>query len=112
MTRHLRSRRVRRRLAGMRLVVSFLTLSALLSVPAFAQEAKKKELPVSEEMPSGMQGKKPTDVLRFEPLVIEGRVQAPQAVQVLRRGDVSFHELLPPESLLPLIVEAVESEPF
>ena len=61
---------------------------------------------------SGMEGRRPTDVLRFETLVIEGRVQTPEAVHRKDRSDVSFSELVPEESLLPRILEAVESEPF
>lgn len=69
--------------------------------------------PVSTpEMISGMEGRKPTDVLRFETLVIEGRVQTPEAVHLEERSDVDFIGLLPRESLLPRILDAVESEPF
>ena len=61
---------------------------------------------------TGMEGRKPTDVLRFEAIVIEGRVQAPLAIHLLDRSKGSFGELLPDESFLPRIFEAVESEPF
>lgn len=61
---------------------------------------------------SGMEGFTPTDVLRFEPLLIEGRVQKPQAIHLLTRSAPSFGDLIPEESFLPRILEAVESEPF
>jgi hypothetical protein len=121
----LRSPSQRRSVERMRVAVAVLFL-ALLAAPALAGQRPKPADPEAADpigtpapaplstggMPSGMEGRKPTDVLRFEPLVIEGRTQAPQAVRVLKRADVSFSDLLPPESLLPKIAEAVESEPF
>lgn len=99
---------------------SCLVLLALLTLPAFAAKPKPVEIeaagtpvptPVSAEA-TGMEGRKPTDVLRFDPIVIEGRVQAPQAIHLLDRSKGSFGDLLPDESLLPRIFEALESEPF
>lgn len=102
---------------------SCLVLLALLTLPAFAAkpaQPKPVEIeaagtpvatPVSAEA-TGMEGRKPTDVLRFDPIVIEGRVQAPQAIHLLDRSKGSFGDLLPDESLLPRIFEALESEPF
>lgn len=92
--------------------------SMCLVVPAFAGPKPVAE-PIGTPTPtpvsansSGMEGRKPTDVLRFEAIVIEGRAQAPLAVHLLDRSKGSFGELLPDESLLPRIFEAVESEPF
>lgn len=133
MSVELRSPRGRRSVEGMRAhcgptrsAATVVVVLALFAAPAFAGEKAKPTpppqaapagtptpAPVSTTgMPSGMEGRKPTDVLRFEPLVIEGRVQAPQAVRSLERADASFGDLLPPDSLLPRIAEAVESEPF
>jgi len=96
-------------------------LLACLALPAFAGERAKPDpltlpgtpvaTPVSADV-TGMEGRQPTDVLRFEAIVIEGRVQAPLAIHLLDRSKGSFGELLPDESLLPRIFEAVESEPF
>ena len=100
-------------------------LLACLALPAFAGPRAKPmpvgsldlppgtpvATPVSAEA-SGMEGRTPTDVLRFEAIVIEGRVQAPLAIHLLDRSKGTFGELLPDESLLPRIFEAVESEPF
>lgn len=64
-------------------------------------------------MASGMEGRSPTDVLRFEdPLLIEGRVQKPQGLHLLRREATAFSDLIPEDHFLEKIFEAVESEPF
>ena len=63
-------------------------------------------------MSPGMEGRTPTDVLRFDALVIEGRIEKPQAVYLLQRTSPSFGDLVPDEPLTPRIFEAVESEPF
>ena len=105
-------RRVRR-------VIAVAAWSGFLAFPAFAGDPKPPAEPAGTPLPapvsaeaSGMEGRKPTDVLRFEAIVIEGRAQAPLAIHLLDRSKGSFGELLPDESLLPRIFEAVESEPF
>ena len=64
-------------------------------------------------MTSGMEGRKPADVLRYEEaLLIEGRVQKPQGLLLLRREATAFSDLIPEDAFLEKIFEAVESEPF
>lgn len=99
-------------------------LLALWTGVSFAQGAGKPEVPAPEGTPaprgmsaggmaSGMEGRSPTDVLRFEdPLLIEGRAQKPQGLHLLRREATAFSDLVPEDAFLGKIFEAVEREPF
>lgn len=51
-------------------------------------------------------------VIRLEDIVIEGRIQKPQAFYIIQRSNLNFEGLELKESLLPKIVKAVDGEPF
>ena len=112
-----------RTLGGMRLALAFAAALWVLSGTALAGENPEKpevlldgttaEPAVSAGgMTSGMEGRRPTDVLRFDPLLIEGRVQKPQAVHLLQRQAPAFVDLIPEDPFLTKILDALESEPF
>ena len=51
-------------------------------------------------------------VIRLEEVVIEGRVQKPNAFYVLQRSSLGYEEAHVQQSFVQDIVESVEHEPF
>ena len=82
----------------MKPIVLLSLLSALIAVPAAAQEKKRDK----------GKGK----VIQIDALKVEGQIQKPEAFYILQKGDVNFKGLEPKKSFLPEIVQSVEREPF
>ena len=52
-------------------------------------------------------------VITFEEgIVIDGKVQKPEAFYILQRSELNFKGLEPKKSFIPLILKTVEEEPF
>lgn len=52
-------------------------------------------------------------VITFEEgIVIDGKVQKPEAFYILQRSELNFKGLEPKKSFIPLILKSVEKEPF
>lgn len=83
-----------RRWASIALLVSFIAM--VLSVPAFAQERKRRQ----------------PRVIQLEEIVIEGRVQKPNAFYILNRSNLGYEVLELRTSFLREVVKSVQKEPF
>lgn len=77
-------------------VFLFFVLGAL-AVPAEAQQSRRR---------------RPRRVIRITELVVEGRIQKPQAFYILQRSNLNFEGLELKNSFVPKIIKSVESAPF
>lgn len=71
-----------------------------IATEAFAQEQPRRARP---------RGRR---VIRFSDVVVEGRVQKPQAFYILQRSNLNFRSLELKQSFIPKILESVEKAPF
>src|SRR5258707_15249707 len=51
-------------------------------------------------------------VIRLDALMVDGRIQKPQAFYILQRSNMNFEELSRPESFIPKINKIVEEDPL
>ncbi|MFU8806837.1 MAG: hypothetical protein ACNA8W_23725 [Bradymonadaceae bacterium] len=51
-------------------------------------------------------------VIEFEEIVVEGRIQKPEAFYILQHASLSYERLNPKPSFLDELLETVEEEPF
>jgi hypothetical protein len=51
-------------------------------------------------------------VIRLEEIMVEGRIQKPQAIYILQRSILNFGELDRVESFLPKVSKSIEQDPF
>lgn len=51
-------------------------------------------------------------VIEFEEIVVEGRIQKPEAFYILQHASLSYEGLNPKPSFLDELLESVEEEPF
>jgi len=81
-------------------IVSFALLAlvfvGLSSTVAFAQEAKKRQ----------------PRVIQLEEIIIEGRVQKPNAFYILNRSNLGYEVLELRTSFVRKVVRSVQKEPF
>jgi len=73
-----------------------LTLVAASMTTAFAQDAKKRQ----------------PRVIQLEEIVIEGRVQKPNAFYILNRSNLGYEVLELRTTFLRKVVRSVQKEPF
>ena len=71
-------------------------LAAVLATSAFGQAKKKRQL----------------RVIQLEEIVIEGRVQKPNAFYILNRSNLGYEVLELRTSFLREVVRSVQKEPF
>jgi hypothetical protein len=83
-----------KRYASMTLLAFF--LSALFTMSAFGQEKKKRQ----------------PRVIQLEEIVIEGRVQKPNAFYILNRSNLGYEVLELRTSFLREVVRSIQEEPF
>ena len=83
---------MRRLVALMVMLVSALALAQAAATPAAAPKKKK--------------------VIRLDAMVVEGRIQKPQAFYILQRSNLTFDELNRTESFVPKVEKSVEKDPF
>lgn len=81
--------------AWLALIVLFVLAAA--SAPVEAQERQRR---------------RPRRVIRITELVVEGRIQKPQAFYILQRSNLNFEGLELKNSFVPKIIESVEGELF
>ena len=74
-----------------------LTVGLLISVSASAQQQKKRRQP---------------RVIQLEEIVIEGRVQKPNAFYILNRSNLGYEVLELRTTFLRDVVRSVQEEPF
>ena len=58
------------------------------------------------------QRRRPRRVIRITELVVEGRIQKPQAFYILQRSNLNFEGLELKNSFVPKIIKSVEEAPF
>jgi hypothetical protein len=51
-------------------------------------------------------------VIEFDEIVVEGRIQKPEAFYILQHASLSYENLNPRPSFLDELLESVEEEPF
>jgi len=73
-----------------------LSCVAVWSTTALAQDAKRRQ----------------PRIIQLEEIVIEGRVQKPNAFYILNRSNLGYEVLELRTSFLPKIVRSVQKEPF
>ena len=56
--------------------------------------------------------RRPRRVIRITELVVEGRIQKPQAFYILQRSNLNFEGLELKNSFVPKIIKSVEGAPF
>jgi len=78
------------------IVLLGLIFTSLWMSAALAQDAKKRQ----------------PRVIQLEEIVIEGRVQKPNAFYILNRSNLGYEVLELRTSFLPKIVRSVQKEPF
>jgi hypothetical protein len=92
-----------------------LALLWLATLPALAQEQAepKKEPATSQAAPKDSKdSKRSRRVIRLESITVEGRIQKPEALYILRRSDPELQESNRNESFVPKVVKSVEKEPL
>jgi hypothetical protein len=77
-----------------KLVAVLLTLASAVALAQAEPAAKKKK------------------VIRLDAMVVEGRIQKPQAFYILQRSNLTFDELNRTESFVPKVEKSVEKDPF
>ena len=87
-------------------LISSILATVLLSVVSADPPAARAAPPPS----SSAKSKK--KVIRLDALMVEGRIQKPQAFYILQRSNMSFEELSRPESFIPKINKSVEKDPL
>lgn len=56
--------------------------------------------------------RRPRRVIQITELVVEGRIQKPQAFYILQRSNLNFEGLELKNSFVPKIIKSVEGAPF
>lgn len=51
-------------------------------------------------------------VIEFEEIIVEGRIQKPEAFYILQHANLNYETLNPKPSFLEELLESVEDEPF
>jgi hypothetical protein len=51
-------------------------------------------------------------VIEFEEIIVEGRIQKPEAFYILQHASLSYEGLNPKPSFLEELLESVDEEPF
>lgn len=96
--------------------IFFLMVLPAVAVAQGKSPASKGNRPAETKAADGVSTQKVAEikngVLVFDALTIEGRVQRPQAIYTSERSVPAFGALVPEDSFLEKIVEAVEKEPF
>ncbi len=87
-------------------LISSILATVLLSVVSADPPAARAAPPPS----SSAKSKK--KVIRLDALMVEGRIQKPQAFYILQRSNMNFEELSRPESFIPKINKSVEKDPL
>ena len=81
----------------MRCGLVFLVISVALLTTAHAQRKRKK---------------RESRVITIDALVVEGKIQKPEAFYILQRSNLNVEALELKKSFIPLIVDSVEKDPF
>ena len=88
-------------------LISSILATVLLSVVSADPPAARAAPP-----PSSSSAKSKKKVIRLDALMVEGRIQKPQAFYILQRSNLTFEELSRPESFIPKINKSVEKDPL
>lgn len=51
-------------------------------------------------------------IFEFDEIVVEGRIQKPEAFYIIQAANLSYEPVDPKPSFLPELLESVEEEPF
>jgi hypothetical protein len=88
-------------------LISSILATVLLSVVSADPPAARAAPP-----PPSSSAKSKKKVIRLDALMVEGRIQKPQAFYILQRSNMNFEELSRPESFIPKINKSVEKDPL